>query len=579
MKKPALQLALLMLALLLALSCTAPEESAPNTATVADSPADVSSAKEEQEPTSQEPAWLVDVAAEAGIDFEHVRAATPRFDFPEIMGGGAAWLDYDGDDDLDLYLVQSGDLRGQDNKLFGNKLFSNNGDGTFSDVTEAAGVGDTGYGMGAAVGDYDGDGDPDLYVTNFGPNVLYRNDGGTFSDVSQELGVDHDGWGASAGFADLDGDGDLDLFVVNYIRWAAERELECFTGAGQRDYCGPNKYKAPERDVLYLNDGRAFRDATQSAGLGEAFGYGLGLGFGDFNEDGRLDIFVANDAVANQLWMNQGGGRFVDEALVAGCAVNMQGIAEAGMGTAAEDLDQDGDTDLFVSHLREETNTLYLNNGGLFDDATVTAGLAAPSLPHTGFGLGFADLDHDGWLDLFMANGKVRDPDFTQAGDIYAEADQLYRGTGAGTFQELPGVIRGDLGSGRAAAFADYDEDGDLDVVVVANGGKVALYQNQVEKQGHWVSFKLVDPGRDTTGARVVVRVGERELWRTKSPVFSYCSSNDSRVHFGLGSSTTVDTVFSIEDVSVIWVDGRRESFGSKAADNLYTLRRGDGST
>ena len=294
-------------------------------------------------------AWFEEVAADAGLDFIHVRALETQFWFPEIMGGGAAWLDYDDDGDLDLYLVQGGQLERGGPAVPGNRLYRNRGDGTFDDVTEQAGVGDRGYGMGCACGDYDNDGDVDLYVTNVGPNVLYRNNGdGTFTDVTAQAGVGDPGWGTSCAFVDYDADGYLDLYVVNYLVWSADRELECLSGNGQRDYCMPNSYDTPAPDTLYRNNGRGgFEDVSVSAGIRAALGNGLGVTYGDFNRDGHLDIYVANDGMLNQLWVNTGDGRFTDQALIAGCALNMHGISEAGMGVSVVDVENDGDLDFF----------------------------------------------------------------------------------------------------------------------------------------------------------------------------------------------------------------------------------------
>jgi len=336
--------------------------------------------------------WFEDVALQAGVDFVHQRASTTRYWLPEIMSGGAAWLDYDSDGDPDLYLVQGG-TPGSDAGGPGNVLLRNDGDGTFTDVSADSGTGDTRYGMGVAVGDYDGDGDPDLYVTNLGANVLYRNEGnGRFSDVTPAAGVGDTGWGTSAVFFDYDADGDLDLFVANYVKWSADREIECFGGANEQTYCHPNRYNGPSPDVLYRNEGDGrFTDVSWEAGIWRAYGNGLGVVSGDFNTDGLQDLYVANDGMPNQLWINQGAGQFRDEALLAGAAVNMTGAAEAGMGVAAVDLENDGDLDLFLTHLRGETNTLYRNDGkGMFEDTTTVSGLAGPSIAFTGFGLGFA---------------------------------------------------------------------------------------------------------------------------------------------------------------------------------------------
>ncbi len=515
-----------------------------------------------------------DVSGALGIDFVHVRAAEARFWFPEIMSGGAAWLDYDSDGDLDLYLVQGGELGGGGREGPGNRLYRNDGGRAFIDVTERAGVGDTGYGMGAAVGDADGDGAVDLYVTNVGANVLFLNNrDGTFRRA--EAGAEDEGWGTSAAFVDVDRDGDLDLFVVNYVAWSPANEIECFSG-GVRDYCHPNRYQAPQADRLFRNRGDGnFDDVSAAAGISRAFGNGLGVAPLDFDQDGLPDLYVANDGMPNQLWINQGGGRFVDRAVETGCAVSMTGTAEAGMGVAVGDVDSDGRDDLLLTHLRQETNTLYLNRGGFCEDATARLGLAAPSINRTGFGAGLADFDHDGHLDLFVANGRVG---VAQAplveGDPFAEPNQLFRGEGGGRFREMPPAAAGSLiENSRAAAFGDYDGDGDLDVAIVNNGGRARLLRNASSSGGSsgnsWVRFRLVDrSGADALGARVVIEAGGRSQQRRVESAYSYCAGNEAVAHFGLGEATAVDSV------RVTWPDGGELRLRRLPAGRTHTLRR-----
>jgi hypothetical protein len=532
--------------------------------------------------------WFEDAAATAGIDFVHQRAATVRYWLPEIMSGGAAWIDYDGDGDPDLYLVQGGAPpadpgapRQVPGDGPGNVLLRNNGDGSFADVSRESGTADRGYGMGTAVGDYDGDGDPDLYVTNLGPNVLYRNDGnGRFTDVAKAAGVGDAAWGTSSVFFDYDGDGDLDLFVANYVRWSADREIECYGGANERTYCHPNQYNGPAPDVLYRNDGGGkFTDVTRESGIWRAWGNGLGVVAADFNGDGRQDLYVANDGMPNQLWINQGGGQFRDDALLAGAAVNMTGAAEAGMGVGAVDIENDGDLDLFMTHLRGETNTLYRNDGkAMFNDVTATSGLAAPSIAFTGFGLGFADFDHDGELDLYVGNGRVgHSQEPLVPGDPFAEPNQLYRGLGAGRFEEiLPrgGTTREVIDNTRATAHADYDSDGDIDIVVVNNGGRARLLKNIAGDGGNSIRFRVVDEaGRDAIGAQVRLRTGTGWQWRPVQTGYSYCAANEPLVHFGLGEQAQAG------EVIVVWPDRSEESFGILPAGALHELRRGQGRT
>ncbi|MCH2103888.1 MAG: CRTAC1 family protein [Planctomycetes bacterium] len=492
------------------------------------------------------PPWFVEVAEERGLTWVHSKGDEVRYWFPEVMGPGAGVLDYDRDGDMDLYLVQSGDLSKPEGENAGDRLFANDGAGNFADVTEATGATDRGYGMGCACGDYDGDGWTDIYVTNVGPNALLKNGGAgaQFSSVAAAAGVDDDRWGTSAAFMDIDNDGDLDLFVVNYLNWSEAVELKCMSGFGEPDYCHPNNYNSPATDVLFENNGDGtFTDITARAGVAEAFGNGLGVAPGDFNSDGLMDIYVANDMTANQLWMNQGDNTFKESGLLAGCAVNGEGAAEAGMGVVAFDAENDGDLDLYLTHLREQTNTLYINQGGGFTDKTSIVGLAGPSLRFTGFGTGAADFDQDGMLDLYAANGRVGKwrPQFLES-DPYAEPDQVYRGVGAGRFKEI--MPQGGTGepyyaNSRGMAFVDTDGDGDLDVVVADNHGRVRLLENVAPGQGNSVLLEVVnEAGAPAVGAKVSISVGGETLVRFVQPAFSYCSSSDPRVHFGLGEHT-----------------------------------------
>ncbi|MDP6409320.1 MAG: CRTAC1 family protein [Planctomycetota bacterium] len=523
------------------------------------------------------PTWFAEGAAAAGLDFVHVRAHEQRFWIPETVTGGGGFLDYDGDGRLDVYCVQGGDPVPGSETNEPNRLFHQETDGTFTDVTESAGVGDRRYGFGCATGDYDGDGDTDLYVCNLEENVLYRNEGdGAFADVTAIAGVGEKRWSSAASFFDYDGDGDLDLFVVQYLNWKPEHEIPCQTSYGERDYCNPINYNAPTRDTLYRNEGDGtFTDVSIAVGIGAGTGTGLGLSCADFDGDGRVDVYVTNDGMPNHLWLQLEPGRFTDRALLAGCAVNSSGAPEAGMGVHAVDVESDGDWDLFMTHVREQTNTFYENLGSAFTDRTSSTGLSAASIPFTGFGLGFHDFDHDGFVDLFVANGRVGLwPPALSKSDPYAEPNQLFLGRGDGCFEEVvgggaPGVP---LGTSRAAAFGDIDDDGDIDVLYIDAQAPVRLLRNELPKQGSWIGLSVLgESGTPALGAVVRVRSGERDRYRIAHTSYSYCAANDPRVHVGLGDAQRA------EEVEVRWPDGLVERFGSLEAGRYHKLRRGGG--
>jgi hypothetical protein len=524
-----------------------------------------------------------EVAAETGLRFQHFTGATGQFYLPEIMGSGVALLDYDADGDLDVFLVQ-GTARtpGKGNRLFRNML-KETGKLQFVDVTEQAGlsgadVSQSGYGMGVAVGDYNNDGYPDLYVTNFGSNILYRNNGnGTFTDVTREAGVQAVGWSASAAFVDYDKDGHLDLYVTHYLDFTVRGNKECFDPAGERDYCAPTAYK-PVLHRLFRNLGNGkFQDVTQSAGIAAAVGPGLGVTCADFNGDGWPDIYVANDGAANLLWLNNGNGTFREAALLSGAAYSADGVARAGMGVAAGDFDGTGRESILVTNLTREGATLYRNNGrGEFGDATLEFGLYQPTFPYTGFGAGWFDYDNDGRPDLFISNGAVAIMEklrgtpypFHQKNLLLHNEGARFRDTSgeAGPPFQLSEV-------GRGAAFGDIDNDGRIDIVVANNNGPVRLLLNQTEPRGHWleVSLQGVKCNRDAIGARVaVLREGHAPLWSRVHTDGSYLSASDLRVHFGLGEKPP-------DRVLVEWPDGLKETWDHVREDSFVTLREGTG--
>ncbi len=563
---------------------------------------------------------FTDATAATGLDFHHFNGASGEYYFPEITGAGGALFDADGDGDLDLYLVQ-GALLGPgkvhadalfparaplplSDRLYRNDL-SAGPDGRprvrFTDVTAESGLAAArGYGMGVAVGDYDGDGRRDLYVTNFGSNQMWRNRGvGAFEDVTAETGTDDPRWSVPAAFADFDRDGRLDLFVGNYVDFGFAKQVPCLGASGARDYCGPKSYP-PVPDRLFLNRGAGaegrttFEDVTGSSGIGAAAGPALGAVVADVDGDGWIDVYVANDGAANFLWIHRGAGAggqpvtFEDEALFRGCALNADGRPQASMGVDFADVDGDGDEDLFMTHLDGETNTLYLNDGGgTFRDASLASGLATPSWNATGFGTAFLDVDNDGWLDVVAVNGAVKSVDaLRQARDPfpYHQPDQLFRNLGPGSgpgggirFEEVteragPAFARSE--TGRGALVGDLDNDGDTDLVINNNNGPARLLLNQVGNRNAWVGLALVagEPGTEVPGTRVEVLVqGRPAVWRRVRPAAGFASSVDPRVLVGLGTYRGPVTV------RAHWPDGRVETWAGVASGRYTTLRRGSG--
>ena len=541
---------------------------------------------------------FIESAAATGLTFTHETGASGQYYMAEQMGAGAALFDYDNDGDLDVFLVQGGALGGSSKPGTTSRLFRNDlaigpeGRRTlkFTDVTDRAGVAWRGYGMGVAVADYDNDGDSDLFLTSFGPEAMFRNNGdGTFTDVTATAGVSDPFWSTSASFFDYDRDGDLDLFVANYLDFTVADNKTCYDSLGARDYCGPRAYR-PVPDRLYRNEGNGrFTDVTEAAGISRADGAGLGVVAGDYNRDGWLDLFVANDATPNQLWMNQRNGRFADEGVLSGTAFNAAGNPEGSMGIASGDPDADGDEDLFITNIIGETFVLYENDGrATFEDARARWGVAQPTAAFTGFGTDWIDYDNDGWLDLFITNGAVNLIESQRGQPLpFRMKNLLFHNT-----LGLPAVaakreggrltnVSAEAGPaftmeeiGRGASFGDIDNDGDTDIVVTNNGGPVRLLINQAAGGAHWLQVRLEQqPGnRQGIGAMVAVeRVGKPTLWRRVKTDGSYASASDSRIQAGLGESAAVTAVV------VHWPDGRQERWTGIQADRLVTLRRGTG--
>ena len=523
---------------------------------------------------------FTDVTEGAGIAFTHFRGDSGRKYMVETFGSGAAFFDYDRDGWLDLYLVNGAPLPGHEASSSPvNTLYRNNGDGTFTDVTAAAGVGDPGYGMGCAVADYDNDGFLDLYLTNFGPDVLFRNNGdGTFSDRTRDTGLGCDLWGSSSGFGDIDGDGDLDLYVANYIDFSFANHKPCLSRKGLQYYCHPSIYDGVA-DVMYRNNGDGtFTNITRAAGMDISEGRGLGVVFGDYDNDGDADIYVANDTVRNNLWRNRGDGTFEDVALLSGVAFNESGRAEGGMGVDFGDFDNDGALDIFVTNYELESNTIYRATGReLFADVTYISGMGVPSLPYVGFGTAFVDYDNDRELDVFIANGHIMETAGPDVDDVvHEQPNLLFRNNGRGRFEDVSlesGAHFSTRRSSRGAAFADYDNDGDIDVVVTNSNAAPNLLRNDGGNQRHKLMVEAVgqESNRDGVGARLLLTPGGLSQLREVHGAYGYCSHNDLRVVVGLDASPTV------ERLEVRWPSGLVETFENIAADQWIVIKEGIG--
>jgi hypothetical protein len=529
------------------------------------------------------PVTFIDVAHSAGISFVHDNAASPEKYLIETMGAGCAWIDYDQDGLLDLYLVNSAAT-----KLYTPKrplrsaLYHNNGDGTFTDVTDRTGVGAEGlFGMGVAVGDYNNDGFPDLFVLGYGRCILYRNNGdGTFTDVTAQSGVENRGrWASSAAWFDYDNDGRLDLVIANYLDWSPERNFYCGDRApGMRSYCHPDDYLG-QPPTLFHNEGNGtFTDVSKSSGVGAKAANGLGVVTFDYDNDGWQDIFIANDSMPNSLFHNNRDGTFREVAYSAGVAVSSDGQAEAGMGVDAADLSGNGRLDLIVTHLDQQLARLYRNMGDHgFDDATLRSKIGYTTYHLSGFGARFFDYDNDGARDLFIANGHVLDNIQLYNADIrYAEPKLMFRNVGKATFENVSDQLGADLRLprvSRGVAVGDFDNDGDLDILVSNNGQAPQLLRNDGGNANHWLQILLigVKSNRDGVGARVKITAGDLIQYDEKKGGMSYQSAQDPRLHFGLGARSKVDAI------EIIWPSGIITQLANLNSDQIIAVKEGVG--
>lgn len=527
---------------------------------------------------------LVDVAAEAGVTLLNLHGDATKDFVVDANGNGAAWFDYDGDGDMDALIV-GGSTReriaaGGDRLV---TLYRNDGRGRFADVTLEGRLERRGWGMGACVADYDNNGTADVYVTAFGTNALYRNTGnGTFMDVTRTAGVGEPRWSMNCAFGDYDRDGDVDLYVANHLVFDGDaipgRSSSVCTHEGLAVYCGPRGLVG-ESDTLYRNDGDGtFTDVSKAAGIAEHAYYGFGVLFSDLDDDGWPDIFVANDSVPNLWFRNRGDGTFSEEGLIRGLALDNEGREQASMGAAAGDYNGDGHLDVIVTNFSEDYNTLYGNDPiGVFSDVTYQAGLGTSSWWRLGWGVGFVDIDNDALLDVFVANGHVYpDVGTLNRGSTYNQANQLFRNLGTGQFQDVSRTAGPGLRverSSRGAAFGDYDNDGDVDVLVVNMNDRPTLLRNETNQGHHWVTIRLVGTAsnRDGIGARITLTARGRTQTSEVRSGGSYLSHHDLRAHFGLGDAAVV------ERVRIRWPSGTLDTIEALPSDSFYDIREGAG--
>lgn len=533
-------------------------------------------------PSVPAPIRFEDIAAKSGLHFITQNSATPNKNQIETMVAGVALLDYDGDGYLDIYLVNGAAIPSlqKESSAYWNRLFHNNHDGTFTDVTERAGLAGAGYGMGVAVGDYDNDGRPDLFLANVTGNQLFHNNGdGTFTDVTAKaglVGAQMNGkkmWSVSAGWFDYNNDGRLDLFVVNYCVWEVNKDPYCTLKNGVRAYCHPKLY-APLHNTLYRNNGDGtFTDVSQETGIAAHMGKGMSVSFADYDGDGFLDAFVANDTTPAFLFHNLGGKKFAEVGVAAGVAYAPDGTALSGMGSEFRDINNDGRPDIWYTAVEHETFPLLINSGhGDFDDLTQASGLQATT-NMSGWGNGIYDFDNDGWKDLFVARANVVDninelfPDRK-----YPEPNSVFRNLGNGKFADASATGGPDFqleAAHRGVAFGDLDNDGRIDAVVTVLGGPVKLLHNISDTGNHWILLKLVGmrSNRMGIGAQIHITTEDgRSQWNVVTTAVGYASSSDSRVHFGLGKNT------HIKDMEIRWPSGIKQTLHDRAVDRILTV-------
>ena len=540
----------------------------------------------EQTPKTQDSRITVrytNVRKEAGITFLQDSTQTEEKYYLETMGTGVAWLDYNQDGLMDLFFVQSGETDAyKPTHPLRSALYRNNGDGTFTDVTEKAGVGGAGhYGQGVAVGDYDNDGYTDLYVTGYGRAILYHNNGdGTFTDVTAKAGVaDEGGWSTSAGWFDYDKDGWLDLVVTNYIEWTPKTNIWCGERRpGYRSYCNPGNYKGQKTKLYHNNHNGTFTDVSDASGVGKPESKGMGVVLADFNNDGWPDIAIANDTWPNFLFLNKHDGTFQDVSLVSGLAASEDGRYEAGMGIDAADVDGDGWLDVYITHLDFELNRLYHNNqDGTFDDYTYRSGIGNKAILLSGVSMKFLDYDNDGWNDIVQLNGAMLDNVHLYHSEVfYKEPLLMFRNLGKGQFDKVSDSLGPDFMrpiAGRGIATADYDNDGDIDIAINNRGDYPELLRNDGGNQNHWLEVLLIGTrsSRDGTGASLkLTSEGFVHVEQAKGGM-SYMSASDPRIFFGLGKR------MKIESLEITWPSGQIDKLTNLPVDRIIAVKEGTG--